>query len=44
MGVIREMAAGITGRCWHCMKKLTAKESILYHGLCTECWRLRGGD
>ena len=21
MGVIREMAAGITGRCWHCMKK-----------------------
>ena len=41
--MIREMAAGITGRCYHCMKKLTGMESILYHGLCVECWRLRGG-
>ena len=43
MSVIREMVAGVAQRCYHCMKKLTTKESILYHGLCTECWRLRGG-
>ena len=44
MSVIRGMVAGITGCCAHCMKKLTTKESILYRGLCTECWRLRGGN
>ena len=41
--MIREMAAGLTGRCYHCLKKLTGRETRLFLGLCEECWRLRGG-
>lgn len=43
MNAIREMVAGVTRRCYHCMKKLTTKESVLYRGLCTcmeECAEL----
>lgn len=44
MNAIRGITASVTGRCKHCLKKLTVKEKYLFNWYCTECWRLRGGD